>query len=238
MSVTYATVNGRMVQENRGGVVTHYVADTLGSVIKTLDASGNVTSTTKYWPFGGVRTSTGTNPSSWGFVGTLGYFEDTLTRLYVRARTYRADLSRWMTVDPLWPDECVYAYVANRPALLSDPSGLLGLLPLIALITAGLLSCAAAAYYLYNLYARDIYPWPNDDIGHCMATCLLTAYLPWCALLSPWASECPPMSDCDWRDIWANTVGTGCGLSMPTFVKLWPPFAESYCKSCCFLILR
>ncbi|MBX3095995.1 MAG: hypothetical protein KF812_03960 [Fimbriimonadaceae bacterium] len=124
MSVTYATVNGRMVQENRGGTVTRYVADTLGSVIKTTDASGNVTSTTKCWPFGEVRTSTGTNPSPWGFVGTLGYFRDTLTMLFVQARTYRADLSRWMTVDPLWPEETAYGYCNESPVLIGDASGL------------------------------------------------------------------------------------------------------------------
>ncbi|MBX3096224.1 MAG: hypothetical protein KF812_05125, partial [Fimbriimonadaceae bacterium] len=94
------------------------------SVIKTTDASGNVTSTTKYWPFGEVRTSTGTNPSPWGFVGTLGYFKDTLTRLYVRARTYRADLSRWVTVDPLWPFQPAFIYVEALPTVYMDPSGL------------------------------------------------------------------------------------------------------------------
>ncbi len=75
MSVVYATVNGCLVQENRGGVVTRHVADTLGSVIQTRDAAGNQTSSTTYWPFGEVRTQTGTNPSPWGFCGTLGYFK-------------------------------------------------------------------------------------------------------------------------------------------------------------------
>jgi len=51
MSVTYATVHGRLVEENRGGVVTEYVPDTLGNVIMTTDESGTVTSTTTYWPF-------------------------------------------------------------------------------------------------------------------------------------------------------------------------------------------
>ncbi len=124
MSVVYATVNGRLVQENRGGNVTRYVADTLGSVIQTRDASGNQTSSTTYWPFGEVRTSSGANPSPWGFCGTWGYFKDAATRLYVRARFYRPDVSRWMTVDPLWPGEQSYAYLSGQPVSLVDNLGL------------------------------------------------------------------------------------------------------------------
>ena len=125
MSVVYATVNGRMVQENRGGTITKYVADTLGSVIQTRNASGVQTSSTTYWPYGEVRTSTGTNPSPWGFVGTLGYFRDALTRLYIRARYYIASIGRWNSVDPLWPNQDPFSYVASKPVSISDPLGLL-----------------------------------------------------------------------------------------------------------------
>jgi RHS repeat-associated protein len=124
MTVVYATVNGRLVQEKRGGNVTRYVADTLGSVIQTRDASGNQTSSTTYWPFGEVRTSSGTNPSPWGFCGTLGYFKDTLTRMYVRLRMFRPDLSRWLSPDPYWPNQRAYEYALNAPVGISDPSGL------------------------------------------------------------------------------------------------------------------
>ena len=124
MSVTYATVHGRLVEENRGGVVTEYVPDTLGNVIMTTNESGTVTSTTTYWPFGEVRTQTGTNPSPWGFCGVWGYLTDAVSRMYVRARHYRADTSRWLAVDPLWPVESAYGYVGGRPTLYADPFGL------------------------------------------------------------------------------------------------------------------
>ncbi len=124
MSVTYATVHGRLVEENRGGVVTEYVPDTLGNVIMTTDESGTVTSTTTYWPFGEVRSQTGTNPSPWGFCGVWGYLTDAVSRMYVRARHYRADASRWFTVDPLWPEELAYDYVSSLPSTIVDPSGL------------------------------------------------------------------------------------------------------------------
>lgn len=122
-SVVDAAVNGRLVQENRGGVVTRYVAGTLGSVIQSRDADENQTSSTTYWPFGEVRSSSGTIPGPWGFCGIWGYIMDALTRLYVRARVLRVDLSRWFTLDPLWPDQPPYAYATANPTGFADPSG-------------------------------------------------------------------------------------------------------------------
>jgi len=124
MSATYATVNGVLVEENRGGDVTTYVSDTLGSVVKTVDETGVVTSESSYWPYGEVRTSSGNNPSPWGFVGTLGYFADASARLYVRARMYGSGVCRWLTVDPIWPSQDPYTYVAGRPLEYTDRTGL------------------------------------------------------------------------------------------------------------------
>ncbi len=130
LDVVYATVNGQLAEENRGGTVTEYVPDTLGSVIQTTNASGAQTSSAYYWPYGETRTSTGTNPSPWNFVGTFGYYMDYPSlasgppqRYYIRARDYRPDLSRWLTTDPLWPIEASYSYSNLDPVGLLDPSG-------------------------------------------------------------------------------------------------------------------
>ena len=124
MSVSYATFNGVLVYENRGGVETEYTSDTLGNLIECHGPDGVSTYTADYWPYGEVRTSTGTNPSNWGFVGLLGYYTDALNFLYVRARYYRPNLTRWQTVDPLWPRQLAYAYSKAEPVKYSDPSGL------------------------------------------------------------------------------------------------------------------
>jgi len=123
MSVTYATVNGRLMMENRGGVKTAYVSDTLGNLIQCRDASGNKTYEAWYWSYGEIRTSTGSNPSPWGFVGLLGYYTDALNYLYVRARYYRPNLTRWQTVDPLWPQQKAYMYATGDPVSDADPTG-------------------------------------------------------------------------------------------------------------------
>jgi len=124
MTATYTTFAGMVVHQRKNGVDTELISDPLGSVVKTKDASGNETSRTEYWPYGEVQSSTGSNPTPFGFVGTLGYYRDLATRLYVRARYLRPDQGRWQTVDPLWPDESAYGYVRNMPLLWTDGTGL------------------------------------------------------------------------------------------------------------------
>ncbi|MDR3710824.1 MAG: RHS repeat-associated core domain-containing protein [Capsulimonadaceae bacterium] len=52
------------------------------------------------------------------FGGQYGYYRDGANRLYVRARVYRADWGRWLSVDPLWGaggEWNAYRYVGNNP---------------------------------------------------------------------------------------------------------------------------
>ena len=122
--VNYTTVNGRILHEDRNGVKTLFMPDTLGNVIETRNMdTGAQTSSTTYWPYGEVRTQTGTNPSPFGFCGVWGYYTQAGQPTYVRARYYRPNLGRWQTVDPLWPSEDAYLYGINSPVALIDPSG-------------------------------------------------------------------------------------------------------------------
>ena len=122
--VNYATVNGRILHEDRNGVKTLFMPDTLGNVIETRNMdTGAQTSSTTYWPYGEVRTQTGTNPSPFGFCGVWGYYTQAGQPTYVRARYYRPNLGRWQTVDPLWPWQKAYGYVNNRAASQIDYSG-------------------------------------------------------------------------------------------------------------------
>jgi RHS repeat-associated protein len=123
MAVQYYGFPGRMVGEVRNGVGTDYLSDTQGSLIGTVDASGNRTSTISYWPYGEVASSSGSNPSPWGYIGLLGYYIDSLVSLYVRARHYRPDKGIWRTVDSRWPSQGAYGYVNQSPIKLFDPAG-------------------------------------------------------------------------------------------------------------------
>ena len=59
-----------------------------------------------------------------GFFGLLGYYTDALNFLCVRARYYRPQLTRWQTVDPLWPEQEPYSYAQLNPTFKTDKSGL------------------------------------------------------------------------------------------------------------------
>lgn len=124
MTTVYTTVNGQILHEKRDGVEAYYLPDTLGNVIATTSTTGTVRSTHTYWPYGEVRASTGTNHSPFKYVGTLGYYSDSATTLYVRARYYRPAQTRWMTRDPLWPAESSYVYADSMPVDHADVTGL------------------------------------------------------------------------------------------------------------------
>jgi RHS repeat-associated protein len=145
MSVVYTNFAGRVVSETRGGVEKHYQRDTLGSTAALVDNSGNVTDRFEYWPYGEISQRTGTTPTPFTFVGTLGYFMDILNKMfYVRARYLRPDLARWQTVDPLWPEEPQYGYASEMPILAVDSCGLAIHIPACAIPCAPCLACAGA----------------------------------------------------------------------------------------------
>ncbi|MFN8140289.1 MAG: RHS repeat-associated core domain-containing protein [Fimbriimonadales bacterium] len=134
MKVRYTVLDGEIVEENRNGVITDYVAEPLGSTVALLDGSHTKSDTFNYWPYGEVQSRSGSTPTPFQFVGTLGYYRDSSARTYVRARYYRQTLGRWQTVDPVFGGETSGWYCDGRPTVRTDPSGLipgwaLGVLP-------------------------------------------------------------------------------------------------------------
>ena len=128
MKVRYEVINGEVIAEKRGGIRRCYVPDPLGSTVALLDNTQAQTDTFTYWPYGEVKTRTGTTATPFQFVGTLGYYRDSSSRTYVRARVDRMDLTRWQTEDPIGfdgGDWNLYRNVLNMPTSWADPSGLL-----------------------------------------------------------------------------------------------------------------
>jgi len=122
----YAVVDGEVLSEKRGASRYRFVPDPLGSVRALLDTSGSITATRDYWPYGEVAAQSG-GMTAIQYVGALGYFTDTTNRVYVRARHYRPDLGRWVTVDPIGPvgPRCSpYAYSRLTPTSRVDATGL------------------------------------------------------------------------------------------------------------------
>jgi RHS repeat-associated protein len=131
-TVRYTTVNGEVIAEKRNGVRRLYSPDPLGSTVALLDNTQTQVDTFTYWPYGEVRTSTGTTPPPFQFVGTEGYYTDSTGRIYVRARYLHTQKGRWLTQDPVAFSVGVnmYLYCNNNPATKTDPVGLVPLPPL------------------------------------------------------------------------------------------------------------
>src|SRR5579871_5425675 len=127
LKTRYTVVNGEILSENRSGTIRDYVPDPLGSTVALLDNTQAQQSTFSYWPYGEVKTSSGPTATPFQYVGTLGYYRDSGSKEYVRARYLDTQKGRWLTQDPIGfdgGDWDLYRYVENRPTSQSDPSGL------------------------------------------------------------------------------------------------------------------
>ena len=103
LSVRVSNMNGEIVGEKRGGQHRVLTSDPQGNVIDVRDSSGTQLASYNYWPYGGLRTSTGSIVNPWRYSGAWGAYFDGAS-YYMRARVFRPDLTRWMTVDPLWSE--------------------------------------------------------------------------------------------------------------------------------------
>ena len=122
--IDYLVTNGIILSETRGGIESDYIADPLGSTAALMSTVGVITDTFTYWPYGQVRSHVGSSVAAYQYGGTLGYYTDgTSGRVYVDARVYSPTLTRWTTVDPLWPSELSFVYCNSNPATLVDPTG-------------------------------------------------------------------------------------------------------------------
>ena len=137
MSARYTVIDGEVVAQERGGVRHQLVPDPLGSTVALYDDSGTKTDTFSYWPYGESSGRTGTTPTPFQYVGTLGYYRDASSREYVRARYLDMARGRWITEDPIFgswlaegiysPDETftnLYIYCDLQPTSIVDESGL------------------------------------------------------------------------------------------------------------------
>jgi RHS repeat-associated protein len=102
--------------------ISYLADDGLGSVTEALNSSGAATGSVLYGPYGGVRYTSGTMPTSKGFTGQ---YSDAATGLdYYGARYYDPVLGQFTSADPAGDGLNHYAYVRDNPETLTDPTGL------------------------------------------------------------------------------------------------------------------
>ena len=100
---------------------TNLHADGLGSIVKTTNAAGAVTSTLKYNAFGVLETG---SPSPFGF--TSREYDAETGLAYYRARYYDPKLGRFISEDPIGfhGGDNFFVYAESNPTTLVDPLGL------------------------------------------------------------------------------------------------------------------
>ena len=130
MKARYTVMDGEIVSQTRNGVRHHYVPNPSGSVVALYDTNPATlakTDTFSYWPYGEEKSRTGTTETPFRFVGSKGYYRESASRTYVRARHFRPNHGRWQTedlvLDRMMPNR--YPYAANSPLSRTDPSGLM-----------------------------------------------------------------------------------------------------------------
>lgn len=128
----YYFFGGQMVALKSGSTLEYVSQDHLGSTSVTTDTSGNVTSRTRYKPFGEILLTS--NQETSGTLNTerkfTGQIFDTGTDLYFyNARYYDRTLRRFTQADDIDPNRNNsqelnrYSYVMNNPLRYNDPTG-------------------------------------------------------------------------------------------------------------------
>ena len=124
MTTRYTVIDGEIIAEKRNGVRKQYVPDSQGSTVALLDNTQTPTDTFTYWPYGEVASRTGTTPTPFQFVGTLGCRQDSTGKTYMRARVANTAQGRWMTEDKFLGREVNdYLYASCNPITYYDPEG-------------------------------------------------------------------------------------------------------------------
>ena len=105
--------------------VTYYYTDPQGTPLAEADSQGQVIRTMDYTP--GGRLVMATPADGPGYTGHVSDTESDL--VYMQARYYDPDVSRFLSVDPLAPDAGNlfranrFAYANNNPVRYTDPDG-------------------------------------------------------------------------------------------------------------------
>ena len=111
------------LQRTDGAGARSFLTDALGSTLALADSAGAVQTEYSYEPFGKPTVS---GQTSGNRVQYTGRDSDGTGLQYNRARYYSPTLQRFVSEDPMGfgaGDPNLYAYVANKPIMATDPSG-------------------------------------------------------------------------------------------------------------------
>ncbi len=123
---------GAVFSNRFSGATRFYVPDFQGHSRLYLNSSQAIVGTALYDAWGAEILNPGGIKLDFSAYGAWGYFRDSPTRSYARAREVRRDWGRWLSVDPIGfegGDWNPFLYVSNDPVTAIDPSGTIVITP-------------------------------------------------------------------------------------------------------------
>ena len=126
LQVSY-TYGMDLLSQDRGGAISYYHADGLGSVRVLTNGAGNLTDTYLYDAYGNEVAATGSTDNSYRFVGEQ--YDPNIGFYYLRARYYDPTSGRFISMDPAAGDPQSpislhrYLYANDNPVNYVDPTG-------------------------------------------------------------------------------------------------------------------
>ena len=121
---------GLISRIDAAGNAQYYHYDSRGSTIALTAASGQITDSYAYDPFGTPTAASGVTDNRFRYLGRHGVLDETNGLNYIRARYYSARRGRFITKDPTTGKDGDsqsmnrYIYALNNPVRLVDISGL------------------------------------------------------------------------------------------------------------------
>jgi RHS repeat-associated protein len=120
-TTTYYYAGGQRIALAVNGVFSYLASDSQGTPVEALSASGTVTASMLYDPYGNVRYSSGIMPGSAGYTGQHA---DAATGLdYYNARYYDPTVGQFTSADTQVDGLNRYGYVHGNPETATDPTG-------------------------------------------------------------------------------------------------------------------
>jgi RHS repeat-associated protein len=170
------------------GTLTYLLADALGSVRGTVDATGALTASTAYDAWGNPETPSGlTAQTPFGYAA--GYTDPT-GLVYLLNRYYDPATGQFLSVDPdLSKTLQPYEYAGDNPVLNTDPTGK---------FLVGYAYCGGLGYTGYCDLILDEYG--SEALIRILER------------LSPWTDACKELTEKVFDGTWADVINAICTL--------------------------
>src|SRR5258708_24954841 len=120
----YYSANGQRVAMRVNGILSYLLSDMLGSSTVALNSDGSGQAVQLFAPYGSVRYSGGTMPTTYNFTGQR--LDSQTGLLYYNSRYYDPVSGRFVQADMVESNAGgmdPFAYVGDNPESMNDPSG-------------------------------------------------------------------------------------------------------------------